>query len=72
LTLARLAPLVEAAETVVPGHGAPHDRDTALRLLDEDVDYLDALEGGDERPRLPQRRDTRRQRANHDANLLAR
>ena len=42
-TLARLAPLVEAAETVVPGHGSPHDRDTALRLLDEDLEYLDGL-----------------------------
>ena len=26
-TLARLAPLVEAADTVVPGHGSPHERD---------------------------------------------
>ena len=26
-TLARLAPLVEAADTVVPGHGSPNDRD---------------------------------------------
>ncbi|MDX6511189.1 MAG: hypothetical protein QOE36_693, partial [Gaiellaceae bacterium] len=25
-TLARLAPLVDASESVVPGHGAPHDR----------------------------------------------
>ena len=46
-TLARLAPLVEAAEVVVPGHGPYHGRDTALRLLDEDVDYLDALERGE-------------------------
>ena len=52
-TLARLAPLVEEAETVVPGHGSPHDRETALRILDEDVDYLDALERGEERPPLP-------------------
>ena len=44
------------AETVVPGHGAPHDRDTALRLLDEDVDYLDALERGEDA--LPKGRDT--------------
>ena len=29
-----------------PGHGAPHDRDTALRILEEDVAYLDALERG--------------------------
>ena len=33
-TLARLAPLVEASETIVPGHGSPHTRDTALRLID--------------------------------------
>jgi glyoxylase-like metal-dependent hydrolase (beta-lactamase superfamily II) len=60
-TLARLAPLVETSETVVPGHGAPHDRDTALRILDEDAEYLDALERGDE-PNLPRGRDTKRQR----------
>src|SRR5215213_5788096 len=53
-TLARLAPLVEEAETIVPGHGAPRGRDETLRTLDEDVDYLDALERGAERPALPQ------------------
>jgi glyoxylase-like metal-dependent hydrolase (beta-lactamase superfamily II) len=68
-TLARLAPLIEAAETVVPGHGSPHDRDGALRILDEDVDYLDALERGEERPALPPGRDTRRQREIHADNL---
>jgi hypothetical protein len=68
-TLARLAPLVEAAETVVPGHGAPHTREGALRILDEDVDYLDALQRGDERPELPKGRDTREQRKLHEANL---
>jgi glyoxylase-like metal-dependent hydrolase (beta-lactamase superfamily II) len=68
-TLARLAPLVEAAGTVVPGHGSPHDRDTALRILDEDVAYLDALERGEERPGLPPGRDTSRQRAIHADNL---
>jgi glyoxylase-like metal-dependent hydrolase (beta-lactamase superfamily II) len=68
-TLARLAPLVEQADTVVPGHGSPHDRDTALRILDEDVDYLDALERGDERPELPPGRDTARQREMHAENL---
>ncbi len=62
-TLARLAPLVEAAETVVPGHGSPHDRDTALRLLDEDVAYLDGFE------QLPPGRDTPRQRAIHKENV---
>jgi glyoxylase-like metal-dependent hydrolase (beta-lactamase superfamily II) len=68
-TLARLAPLVEAAETTVPGHGAPQSRDDALRILDEDVDYLDALERGDEKPALPKGRDTREQRKIHAENL---
>jgi len=68
-TLARLAPLVEAAEAIVPGHGAPNDRDTALRILDEDVDYLDALERGDERPPLPKGRASREQRKIHERNL---
>jgi glyoxylase-like metal-dependent hydrolase (beta-lactamase superfamily II) len=65
-TLARLAPLVEEATTVVPGHGAPHDRETTLRLLDEDVDYLDALERGDEQ--LPAGRDSKAQRGIHAEN----
>jgi glyoxylase-like metal-dependent hydrolase (beta-lactamase superfamily II) len=68
-TLARLAPLVEAASVVVPGHGSPHPRDTALRILDEDVEYLDALERGDERMKLPKGRDTPRQREVHRDNL---
>ena len=68
-TLARLAPLVEGADTVVPGHGTPHDRDTALRLLDEDVAYLDALESGAHRPRLPAGRDSTHQRQIHAENL---
>jgi glyoxylase-like metal-dependent hydrolase (beta-lactamase superfamily II) len=68
-TLARLSPLVEAADGVVPGHGSPHDRATALRLLDEDAGYLDALERGDERPRLPAGRDTVAQRRIHAENL---
>jgi hydroxyacylglutathione hydrolase len=66
-TLARLAPLIEAAESVVPGHGAPHDRETALRLLEEDVDYLDGLEAGE--ARLPEERDTKAQRGIHEENL---
>jgi glyoxylase-like metal-dependent hydrolase (beta-lactamase superfamily II) len=68
-TLARLAPLVEAAETVVPGHGAPNESERALRILDEDVDYLDALERGEERPRLPEGRDSSFQRWIHSENL---
>jgi hypothetical protein len=61
--------LAEAANVVVPGHGSPHPRDTALRLLDEDFAYLDALEGGEERVSLPRGRDTPRQREIHRDNL---
>ena len=68
-TLARLTPLVEAAEVVVPGHGPTSDRDTALRLIAEDGAYLDALERGDERVTLPEGRDTKAQRKIHAENL---
>jgi glyoxylase-like metal-dependent hydrolase (beta-lactamase superfamily II) len=68
-TLARLAPLVEAADTIVPGHGRPSSRDEALRILDEDMDYLDALERGEEKPELPGGRDSRAQRKIHAENL---
>ena len=68
-TLARLRPLVEGADTVVPGHGAPSNRETALRLLEEDIDYLGALERGEERPALPAGRDDREQRDIHRRNL---
>src|SRR5436190_16387482 len=70
-TLARLAPLAERAEIVVPGHGSPLGREAALRILDEDSDYLDALEQRAERPRLPPARDTSRQRRVHADNLRA-
>jgi glyoxylase-like metal-dependent hydrolase (beta-lactamase superfamily II) len=66
-TLARLSPLVEQATTVVPGHGSPNDRDTTLRLLDEDVDYLDGLEAGE--ARIPKTRDTKAQRGIHEENV---
>lgn len=70
-TLARLAPLVEDAETVVPGHGAPLAQEAALRVLDEDVVYLDALESGDEGVKLPTGRNSPRQRELHGENLAA-
>ena len=54
---------------VVPGHGGPHTREPALRIIDEDVDYLDALERGEERPKLPAGRDSARQREIHAENL---
>lgn len=70
-TLDRLEPLVEKAETVVPGHGSPLGRDDAQRVLAEDRAYLDALERGEERPRLPGGRDSARQRALHAENLIS-
>jgi glyoxylase-like metal-dependent hydrolase (beta-lactamase superfamily II) len=69
-TLARLAPILETVETVVPGHGSPHDRDTALRILDEDSEYLDALERGGE-VTLPKGRDSAEQKRIHAENLAA-
>jgi glyoxylase-like metal-dependent hydrolase (beta-lactamase superfamily II) len=68
-TLARLAALAERADTVVPGHGAPQSSAAALRQVDEDVAYLDALERGDERPSLPAGRATARQQEIHAENL---
>ena len=54
---------------VVPGHGSPHPRDTALRILDEDVAYLDALERATRGRACPRARDTPRQREIHRDNL---
>ena len=68
-TLARLAPLVERADAVVPGHGAPQSSAAALSQIDADLAYLDALERGAERPSLPPGRDTARQREIHAENL---
>ena len=68
-TLAALAPVVERAETVVPGHGAVLDRDRALAVLEEDVAYLDGLDAG--RDALPSGRDSAEQRRIHQANLQA-
>lgn len=39
-TLERLRPLVEAAEWVVPGHGAPMAPDRALEVLDDHLEKL--------------------------------
>ena len=66
-TLERLRPLVELAEVVVPGHGSPQESADALRVLDQDLDYLDGLEVGE--LRAPQDRDTPTQRRVHEQNL---
>jgi glyoxylase-like metal-dependent hydrolase (beta-lactamase superfamily II) len=68
-TLERLGPLAGEADSVVPGHGSPHGGDVTRRLLEEDLAYLDALERGEERPRLPEGRDTSFQRKLHRENL---
>jgi glyoxylase-like metal-dependent hydrolase (beta-lactamase superfamily II) len=65
-TLMRLAPLVEQARTVVPGHGAPLSSSEALAILREDLAYLESF-GAD--TRLPDGRRTARQREIHAENL---
>jgi glyoxylase-like metal-dependent hydrolase (beta-lactamase superfamily II) len=64
-TLARLEPLVAAAETVVPGHGGPITAARALELLTEDRAYLEALPDAP----LPDGRRTAFQRQIHAENL---
>ena len=50
-TLARLEPLIERAEHVVPGHGSVLDAERALAILREDRAYLSALvERGSDAP----------------------
>lgn len=68
-TLERLRPLAAEAATVVPGHGSACDARTALRRLEEDLAYLEALEAGDPDQPLPAGRDTARQREIHRANI---
>jgi hydroxyacylglutathione hydrolase len=71
-TLGRLRPLVEQAETVVPGHGGPIDRDTALRLLGEDETYLTALRDHGADAPLPDGRTSPEQRRIHAENAQSR
>ena len=42
-TLEHLAPLIDAADVVVPGHGEPLDGGRASAILREDLEYLRAL-----------------------------
>jgi len=66
-TLRRLAPLVDAAEHVVPGHGEVLDGARAAAILREDVAYLEALPEGD----LPIARRSAAQRAIHARNVAS-
>jgi glyoxylase-like metal-dependent hydrolase (beta-lactamase superfamily II) len=67
-TLERLSPLVDAAATVVPGHGEPIPGGDARRILDEDIAYLRALETDGAAARLPEGRRTPAQTKIHAEN----
>ena len=64
-TLARLEPLVEQADWVVPGHGEPLDGARAMAILREDRAYLEALPDAS----LPLARRTAAQKRLHEQNL---
>ncbi|MBV9195756.1 MAG: MBL fold metallo-hydrolase [Solirubrobacterales bacterium] len=64
-TLAHLRGLLDRAETVVPGHGAPVGRARALEILAEDLAYLEALPDAE----LPPGRRTAAQQRIHAENL---
>jgi glyoxylase-like metal-dependent hydrolase (beta-lactamase superfamily II) len=66
-TLARLEPLVEQAEHVVPGHGAVLDGARAAAILREDRAYLEGLPDAP----LPLARRTGAQKRIHAANVDA-
>jgi len=68
-TLERLRALVARADTIVPGHGRPLERDAAVRLLDEDAAYLRALLDDGAKAPLPAGRRTGAQRRIHDENV---
>ena len=66
---ARLEPLVEEAEHVVPGHGAPMDGTRAAAILREDRTYLEALLADGEKAKLPIARNNGGQRKIHAENV---
>ena len=68
-TLNRLEPLVEEAEHVVPGHGAPMDGTRAAAILREDRAYLEALLADGEKAKLPIARNNGGQRKIHAENV---
>jgi glyoxylase-like metal-dependent hydrolase (beta-lactamase superfamily II) len=70
-TLGRLEPVVRAAETIVAGHGGAIGRDGALRVLEEDRSYLEALREAGEAAELPVPRRTKEQRRIHAENVAA-
>jgi glyoxylase-like metal-dependent hydrolase (beta-lactamase superfamily II) len=68
-TLERIKPLVERADTIVPGHGRPLAQAQALTLLDEDAAYLRALRCTGADAPLPRGRRTDAQRRIHAQNV---
>ncbi|MGO9955697.1 MAG: MBL fold metallo-hydrolase [Solirubrobacteraceae bacterium] len=70
-TLRRLAPLVAAAEWVIPGHGAPQAAERARVILGEDEAYLELLEAEPDDAEPPASRATSAQLRIHEDNLEA-
>jgi glyoxylase-like metal-dependent hydrolase (beta-lactamase superfamily II) len=68
-TLERLRPLVEAAETVVPGHGGPVSGSDARVVLGEDIEYLASLGSDGAGAPLPASRRSGRQKQIHLENV---
>jgi glyoxylase-like metal-dependent hydrolase (beta-lactamase superfamily II) len=68
-TLARLEPLLEQSDHVVPGHGGPIDAARAAAILREDRAYLEALLEHGKDARLPLARRTGEQRRIHAENV---
>ncbi|MGO9903304.1 MAG: MBL fold metallo-hydrolase [Solirubrobacteraceae bacterium] len=68
-TLQRLATLVDAAQTIIPGHGSPMTHLEAYALLREDLSYVEALLAYGADAPLPETRNTSAQRKIHAANV---
>jgi glyoxylase-like metal-dependent hydrolase (beta-lactamase superfamily II) len=69
-TLLRLAPYVEQADWIVPGHGAPIDAQRATAILREDITYLESLDAdAPDKAALPLARRDRIQKQIHTENL---
>jgi glyoxylase-like metal-dependent hydrolase (beta-lactamase superfamily II) len=68
-TLRRLEPLVEQADTVVPGHGEPLGSARAAAILREDLAYVEALQRDPATAQLPLARRDGGNRTLHDYNV---
>ncbi|MGO9972880.1 MAG: MBL fold metallo-hydrolase [Solirubrobacteraceae bacterium] len=68
-TLRLLSSLVDASQTIIPGHGTPLTHLEAYALLREDVAYVEALLAYGADAPLPETRNTAAQRQLHAANV---